>query len=36
MKIKTSFGYGTAYEKALLFDYAKDWVNKFNIKSVLE
>lgn len=36
MKIKTSFGYGTAYEKALLFDYAKAWVNKYDIKSVLE
>lgn len=36
MKIKTSFGYGTAYEKALLFDYAKDWVNKYDIKNVLE
>lgn len=36
MKINTSFGYGTAYEKALLFDYAKDWVEKYDIKTVLE
>ncbi len=36
MKIKTHLGYGTAYEKALLFDYAKDWVSKYDIKNVLE
>ncbi len=36
MKIKTSFGYGTAYEKALLFDYAEEWVSKYDIKNVLE
>lgn len=36
IKIRTSLGYGTAYEKALLFDYAKGWVSKYDIKSVLE
>lgn len=35
-KIRTSLGYGTAYEKALLFDYAKGWVSKYDIKNVLE
>lgn len=36
MKIITKLGYGTAYEKALLYDYARDWVDNYNIKSVLE
>jgi len=36
VKINTSFGYGTAYEKALLLDYARNWVSKYNIKNVLE
>ncbi len=36
MKIRTTLGFGTAYEKALLFDYAKDWVDKYDVKTVLE
>lgn len=36
MKIRTSSGFGTAYEKALLFDYARDWVYKYDVKTVLE
>ncbi len=36
MKISTTLGFGTAYEKALLFDYAKDWVDKYDVKTVLE
>lgn len=36
IKIRTDLGYGTAYEKTLLFEYTEHWVNKYNIKSVLE
>lgn len=36
MKIITKLGYGTAYEKVLLLNHAKGWIDKYNINSVLE